>query len=200
MPTLDSDRLAEWAEGSNTPPLMLLYGEANSGKTALCQQLVHNLRQAAQPRWKPHYFQLRYASFATPGPVPTLPEILTEVVRRHWMPGDVTLPTGEQLLADARREPTLFVVEDFEWLRNQWPELWQQRVLMHELLKLVPTQSAAGTWSGPFAGAQAKVVLSLRTMDVYNDLLHQPPFGQLSPRHRYTDVKLVRPLDDSGRS
>jgi|GEM_PF-4236575 len=176
--------LTTWSISSNDTPLAVLYGEEGSGKTVTSQAVVARLRADSPGAFQMHYFPLKYAEFAADG-VPTLPEILTESIRRHWTAETPPLPTGESVLAAARARPTLFVVDGFEWLLSRWTESPQRQVLMFELLKLVPMLKATGEWMGPYAGAQAKVLLTLRPR--HGSLLHE----QLTHQHRYMELELL---------
>ncbi len=179
--------LIAWATASTDTPLAVLYGEKGDGKTVIAQGVVYELRQAPASqtrRWTPYYFGLKHTDFAGSS-VPTLREILTESIRRHWVAEGPLYPTGEAILATAQAQPTLFVVDGLEWLFQRWAGVAQRQTLMHEVLKLVPQQNAAGEWWGPYAGSHAKVLLTLRP--AYQELLHD----QLTTRHRYQELALA---------
>jgi hypothetical protein len=156
--------LVAWATSPNEPPLAVLYGAPGSGKTITAQGVVHHLLDtppSQAPRWVPRYFPLRNCGFAEG--VPTLEEILTESVRRNWVTEASPLPTGTALLASALTEPTLFVLDDIEYLMRKLASWTECQELMEEFLKLVPQTDSSGKWRGPYAGPSAKVLLALRS-------------------------------------
>lgn len=158
-----SSHLMSWATTPFRQSTVILFGAKGSGKTITSQILTHDLRAMDRSKapWRPHYFSLKHCVF-TGDSLPTLEEILTESIRRHWI-SDGDLPTGKMILEGAKREPTLFIIDEFDWLADRYPFNGdEQRTLMFELLKLVPIQIAWDRWKASFAAADTKVLLTLR--------------------------------------
>ncbi|HEX6258651.1 MAG TPA: NACHT domain-containing protein [Candidatus Saccharimonadales bacterium] len=158
VPVLET--LTKWAISPHGPHFSVLYGGRGSGKTVTVQKVTHDLRVMNGPKTTrtPHYFSLEYCTFSGSS-VPTIEELLTESIRRHWS-SEGNLPTGKLVLAQAKRQPTVFIIDGFDWLAMQLTKR-QQQALMHELLKLAPRLNSSAKWRGPWAGDDAKVLLTM---------------------------------------
>ncbi|MEA5359161.1 pentapeptide repeat-containing protein [Amycolatopsis sp., V23-08] len=168
LDTPDGDRrvdvvafLSKWARNPDSAPLAALLGEYGTGKTITCQGLTEVLRTERTDRQpEPLYFDLRRLGNVEQG-VPTLPDILTECIKHGWSSGDSAPPSGEEVLAWARKWPTLFVIDGLDEVLVRL-DAAQGIAFTHELLKLRPIRTADGTRAS-FAGVHTKVLLSCRT-------------------------------------
>ncbi|MGH3625567.1 MAG: NACHT domain-containing protein, partial [Sciscionella sp.] len=153
--------LLDWARNPDSTPLAALLGEYGAGKTITCQELTERLRRERvgdQP--EPLYFDLRGMGNLDRG-VPALPDILTECIHRGWAPADGPLPSGAEMIAQAGRRPTLFVIDGLDEVLVRL-DAAQGVTFTHELLKLRPIRTRQGV-RAPFAGEHTKVLLSCRT-------------------------------------
>jgi hypothetical protein len=153
--------LLDWARDPDATPLAALLGEYGAGKTITCQELTERLRRERvgdQP--EPLYFDLRGLG-SLDRRVPTLADILTECIQRGWASADAALPSGTEVIAQARTRPTVFVIDGLDevLVRLDTP---QGVMFTHELLKLRPVRTSRGV-RAPFAGEHTKVLLSCRT-------------------------------------
>ena len=153
--------LLDWARNPDGTPLAALLGEYGAGKTITCQELTERLRRERvgdQP--EPLYFDLRKVGNLDRG-VPTLAGILTECIQRGWASADGPLPSGAEVIAQARTRPTLFVIDGLDEVLVRL-DAAQGVTFTHELLKLRPIRTRQGM-RAPFAGIHTKVLLSCRT-------------------------------------
>ncbi|MEU7791240.1 pentapeptide repeat-containing protein, partial [Amycolatopsis sp. NPDC049159] len=168
LDTADGDRrvdviafLTKWARDPDDAPLAALLGEYGTGKTITCQGLTEVLRtERAVGQPEPLYFDLRRLGNLDQR-VPTLPEILTECIKHGWSSGDSPPPSGEEVLAWARKTPTLFIIDGLDEVLVRL-DAAQGTAFTHELLKLRPIRTANGIQAS-FAGEHTKVLLSCRT-------------------------------------
>ncbi|WP_345020826.1 NACHT domain-containing protein, partial [Saccharothrix violaceirubra] len=151
--------LTRWAHEPDSAPLAALLGEYGTGKTITCQELTERLREDPTGP-ETLYFDLRRLGGLDHG-VPALADILTACIKGGWVPGDLPLPTGEQIIARAARTPTLFVVDGLDEVLVRL-DTAQGVAFTHELLKLRPIRTRDGV-RAPFAGAHTKVLISCRT-------------------------------------
>jgi hypothetical protein len=153
--------LRDWARNPDGTPLAALLGEYGTGKTITCQELTERLRRdrlGDQP--EPLYFDLRSVRNLDRG-VPTLVDILTECIQRGWASADGPLPSGAEVIAQARKRPTLFIIDGLDEVLVRL-DAAQGVTFTHELLKLRPIRIRQGI-RAPFAGEHTKVLLSCRT-------------------------------------
>ncbi|MGH3721840.1 MAG: pentapeptide repeat-containing protein, partial [Pseudonocardiaceae bacterium] len=153
--------LLNWARDPDGTPLAALLGEYGAGKTITCQELTERLRRdrvGDQP--EPLYFDLRGVGNLDRG-VPALAEILTDCIHRGWASADGPLPSGAEVIAQARMRPTLFVIDGLDEVLVRL-DAAQGVTFTHELLKLRPIRTRQGI-RAPFAGEHTKVLLSCRT-------------------------------------
>ncbi len=153
--------LLDWARNPDGTPLAALLGEYGAGKTITCQELTERLRrERVDDQPEPLYFDLRGVGNLDRG-VPALADILTECIHRGWAPADGPLPSGAEVIAQARRRPTLFVIDGLDEVLVRL-DAAQGVTFTHELLKLRPIRTRQGI-RAPFAGEHTKVLLSCRT-------------------------------------
>ena len=153
--------LLNWARDPDGTPLAALLGEYGAGKTITCQELTERLRRERigdQP--EPLYFDLRGVGNLDRG-VPALADILTECIQRGWASADGPLPSGAEVIAQARIRPTLFVIDGLDEVLVRLDDA-QGVTFTHELLKLRPIRTRQ-RMRAPFAGEHTKVLLSCRT-------------------------------------
>jgi hypothetical protein len=136
-----SELLTEWLNASG-PPLFALLGEYGMGKTITCQRLLRDVetkRENGEPLPRPLYFDLRKLAGLRSRAVPTLEEIVNEVIQRGWgLHGD--RPTFGELTARNREEPFLWIFDGLDEALVHFDKADGQQ-FTRELLRLRPSSA-----------------------------------------------------------
>lgn len=145
-------RLRRWVHDSEGATVALLWGDADSGKTVLCQKLVRDIEQACQDApdlnadaWpQPLYLDLRRVTGLGDGRrAPALEDVLEECMARGWRLGAEVLQPA-CLLELARTSKMLFVFDGLDEVLVRLTEAEGHR-FVQELLRLVSLSPCGNT-------------------------------------------------------
>jgi len=133
--------LEEWACDDQQPPFCAVLGEYGSGKTTTLKRLTRQMlekRQEDSDLPLPIYVDLRLC-YADPRhqALPTLEEILTEVIRRNWKGGRPPNLTAQEIVDMVQQRGALIIFDGLdEKVVHLTPDL--ARGFIRELWRVLP--------------------------------------------------------------
>ena len=173
------DALAEleaWATNSDAPPFFALLGEYGIGKTTtlkqFTRQLLDKLKDPATAKETlplPIYVDLRDYVGERKDHVPTIEELLDEVIRRSWKVTDRTV-VAKDVLRLVREEGALIIFDGLdEKIVHLTPE--KARAFIRTLWAVLP-DAGRRTPNPPAGTRRGKMILSCRS-HYFRDVLSQ---------------------------
>jgi WD40 repeat protein len=153
------DFLDDWACDVEQPSFCAVLGEYGIGKTTTLKQLTRRLlekrrKDPASPL--PIFVDLRH--YVSGPQVPTLEDILTEVIRRNWKGGSASLLAPADIIEMVQRHGSLILFDGLdEKIVHLTPE--RARAFIRELWRVLPPFVT----SGADPGRRGKMLLSCRS-------------------------------------